>query len=198
MSLSNNDPLRAAPVGLGLNSIDPIPPLTSLDQVHDDAELFEDADGARMPRTTPLMDTSSSTSALDSIIEDAPFEEDEKVQDLSDEGEIFDLPNSSQKNAHHAESQRNNNQESTLPTLTHVQAPMTALSKVPVTISLELGTLSCNLQKLIDLRENDVLQLEQPVGQVIDLKIEGRLIGKGEIVRIGDQLGLRISELADR
>ena len=75
---------------------------------------------------------------------------------------------------------------------------MTHLSQVPVSIQLELGRVSCCLQKLIDLRENDLLELTQPLGQVIDLRVEGRLIGRGQIVRLGDQLGLRVSELAGR
>lgn len=78
------------------------------------------------------------------------------------------------------------------------EEPMSPMAEIPIDIQLEIGKLSCSLQKLIDLHENDVLELDQPIGQTIDLRVEGRLIGRGQIVRLGDQLGLRISELADR
>lgn len=76
--------------------------------------------------------------------------------------------------------------------------PLTKLDQVKVNIKLEVGKVSCSLQKLLALKENDVIELNQPIGQLIDLRVDGRLIGKGQIVRLGDQLGLRISELADR
>lgn len=79
-----------------------------------------------------------------------------------------------------------------------VEEPITALNQVAVTIHLEVGQVSCSLQKLIDLKENDLLELNQPVGQTVNLCVEGRLIGKAQLVRLGDQLGLRIHELADR
>jgi flagellar motor switch protein FliN/FliY len=75
---------------------------------------------------------------------------------------------------------------------------MSPISQTPIQIQLELGRVQCSLQKLIELQPNDVLTLEKPIGQMIDLRIDGRLIGRGQIVKLGNQLGLRISELAER
>lgn len=75
---------------------------------------------------------------------------------------------------------------------------MSPISQTPIQVQLELGRVQCSLQKLIELQPNDVLTLEKPLGQMIDLRVDGRLIGRGQIVKLGSQLGLRISELAER
>lgn len=151
------------------------------------AELFEDSDNEEFIKALEKAPTAKKERAapthLDDIVPDAP-------QADNDE----DQTQSTATKGHFAPSQEKAFQQESL----NSNPSMTPLEKVPVSISLELGTVACSLQKLIDLRPSDVLELKQPIGHVIDLKIDGKLVGRGEIVRLGDQLGLRISELADR
>lgn len=71
----------------------------------------------------------------------------------------------------------------------------TALSKVPITLHVEVARLSISLQQVLDLKPGAVLSLEKEIGQTVDLVVEGRRIGAAELMRIGENLGLRIVQL---
>lgn len=168
-------------------SLDPANRASVKAQENDDAVLFEDEGNEQFlkaldqsPKASEPIDTQK---ALDTALPDVqlPKEEPEPaVADTASEGE--DQIESEQEPIR----------------LTPKEEFLSPISQAPIQIQLELGKVECNLQKLIELQPNDVLSLEKPLGQMIDLRVQGRLIGRGQIVKLGDQLGLRISELADR
>jgi flagellar motor switch protein FliN/FliY len=42
-----------------------------------------------------------------------------------------------------------------------------------------------------------VVRLDQPLGEPVDILVNGERVGRGEIVVVGDQFGVRVSELLD-
>lgn len=68
--------------------------------------------------------------------------------------------------------------------------------EVPVHASAVLGSVTISAGRLFDLREGEVLELEQDISQPVEIRVEGKLIGRGEIVVVGDRFGILITELA--
>lgn len=72
----------------------------------------------------------------------------------------------------------------------------TSLSKVPMTLHVEVARLPLSLQKLLDLKPGAVIPLGQDLEGVVDLVLEGKKVGRARLLRIGEALGLRIEQLA--
>ncbi len=71
----------------------------------------------------------------------------------------------------------------------------TPLSKIPITLHVEISRLSLSLQKLFDLKPGAVVPLGQDLEGLVDLVIEGKKVGQARLLRIGEVLGLRIEQL---
>lgn len=71
------------------------------------------------------------------------------------------------------------------------QSPVKA-EEIPITISVEVGRLQMTVQKLTELEPGNLLELDVYPENGVDLVVNGKCIGKGELLRIGDVLGVRI------
>ncbi|MDH5752305.1 MAG: FliM/FliN family flagellar motor switch protein, partial [Deltaproteobacteria bacterium] len=70
------------------------------------------------------------------------------------------------------------------------------LLSVPRRVNVELGSVALKGTEILDLAYGSIVQLEQTVGEPVDLVMEGRKIARGEVVVInGRSLGVRILEL---
>lgn len=73
--------------------------------------------------------------------------------------------------------------------------PLERLDAFEVTLRFELADLSVPLGELRTLKPGHVFQLQQPLNRsVVHVAAHGNLLGKGYLVAVGDQLGVRISE----
>lgn len=69
------------------------------------------------------------------------------------------------------------------------------LRDIPVTLVFELAQMTMNAQEMLELSPGSLLDLgTTPTSQVL-LSVNGKVIGKGELLRVGDSLGVRILEL---
>ncbi len=66
---------------------------------------------------------------------------------------------------------------------------------IPVTISVEVGRLHMKLEKLMQLQPGQLLELEVNPEEGVNLVINGQCMGKGELLRLGEVLGVRVLEL---
>jgi flagellar motor switch protein FliN/FliY len=64
-----------------------------------------------------------------------------------------------------------------------------------VTLTVELGSAKLKLKDLLRLAQGSVLELDTAAGEMLDLKVNGTVIAKGEVVTVGDQLGLTVVEI---
>ncbi|KZE31732.1 flagellar motor switch protein FliN/FliY [Crenobacter luteus] len=71
------------------------------------------------------------------------------------------------------------------------------LRKIPVTLTLEVGTADLTLAELVDIGPDSVLELDKLAGEPLDIKVNGTVIGRAEVVVCGDNYGLRVVELND-
>jgi flagellar motor switch protein FliN/FliY len=66
---------------------------------------------------------------------------------------------------------------------------------IPVTVTVELAQVTMSAQKLIELQPGNVVELDSsPDGSCL-LTTGGKIIGRGEILKIGDTLGIRVLEI---
>ena len=69
------------------------------------------------------------------------------------------------------------------------------LSDVPVPLIVEMGRVECRARDIMHLRVGQVMELHRSPYAPLDLVVNGQLLGKGELVEIEGQLGIRIIEL---
>ena len=67
--------------------------------------------------------------------------------------------------------------------------------EIPLSIVIEVGRLQMSVQKLLDLQPGNLLELNVRPETGVDLVVNGRRIGKGELLRIGEVLGVRILDI---
>lgn len=72
----------------------------------------------------------------------------------------------------------------------------TALAMVPVHLVFELGRIDLPLAEVQRLAPGVTLPLAVPVAGEVDILGNGRRIGRGVMVRIGESIGVRIVRLA--
>ncbi|MEM8948504.1 MAG: type III secretion system cytoplasmic ring protein SctQ [Pseudomonadota bacterium] len=70
-----------------------------------------------------------------------------------------------------------------------------AFDDLPIKLVFELGRLDLPLGELQEIGRGHVFQLERPLGQAVEIHAGGRRIGQGEVVRIDDQIGVRVVRL---
>ena len=68
-------------------------------------------------------------------------------------------------------------------------------SDIPLTITIEVGRLQMSIQKLMELQPGNMLELNIHPEDGVDLVVSGRRIAKGELLRIGEALGVRILDI---
>lgn len=66
---------------------------------------------------------------------------------------------------------------------------------LPMTIVIEVGRLQLTLQKLLELQPGSLLELDLTTQSGVDLVVNGKKIGRGELLAIGEVLGVRILEI---
>lgn len=70
-----------------------------------------------------------------------------------------------------------------------------ALAKAGITISAELGRTSLLIKDILSLREGSIVELDKLAGEPVDIKANGVLIAKGEVVVIDENFGVRVTEI---
>lgn len=70
------------------------------------------------------------------------------------------------------------------------------LDDLPVQLTCELGRLELSLGELRRLGEGSVLPLERHPERAVDLVVNGRRMGRGRLVAIGDAVGVQVERLA--
>ncbi len=72
---------------------------------------------------------------------------------------------------------------------------MHLLLDVAVPVTIELGSTRMFLREILDLGPGAVVRLDRSVGDPVDVLVNGELVGRGEVVVVDDQFGVRVTEL---
>ena len=66
---------------------------------------------------------------------------------------------------------------------------------IPVSLSVELGQTQMEVRDVLNLGTGSVIELDKLQEEPVDLRINGRLIARGEVVIIKNNLAVKITEL---
>ena len=69
------------------------------------------------------------------------------------------------------------------------------LKDVDIRLSVELGRTQMALKDVLTLDEDSVVMLDRLTDELLDIHVNGTLIGRGEIIAQGGRFGLKIIEL---
>ncbi|WP_375249600.1 flagellar motor switch protein FliN [Sphingomonas sp.] len=74
-------------------------------------------------------------------------------------------------------------------------ANMRLLQDVDVKLTVEIGSTTLSLRELLALGEASVIELDRQAGELLDVLVNGTLIGRGEVVTVGERFGVKMTEL---
>jgi len=69
-----------------------------------------------------------------------------------------------------------------------------SIEAVPLHVVVEAGRIKMSLQQLLDLSPGNLLELGVSPDSGVNLVVEGKVVGRGELIKVGDSLGVRILE----
>lgn len=87
-------------------------------------------------------------------------------------------------------------QSSTMPVPGPTEAPSPDTAQWPVTLVCEAGRIELSLQALGELVPGSVLALPGSTGEQVKLRANGQVFAHGELVWLGESLGVRLTRLA--
>lgn len=76
-----------------------------------------------------------------------------------------------------------------------VAANLRMLQDVDVKLTVEIGSTTLSLRELLALGESSVIELDRQAGELLDVLVNGTLIGRGEVVTVGERFGVKMTEL---
>lgn len=73
---------------------------------------------------------------------------------------------------------------------------MQMMRKIPVKLTLEVGSASISLEDLMGIEQNSVIELDTLAGDPLVIKVNGTPIGRAEVVVAGENYGLKVVEIS--
>lgn len=71
------------------------------------------------------------------------------------------------------------------------------LLDVEIPIAVEVGRARMNLDEVLKLVPGSVIALDKKAEDPVDLRVNGKLVARGEVVLVDDCYGLRITQIVD-
>lgn len=66
---------------------------------------------------------------------------------------------------------------------------------VPLQVSVELGRTRKSIKEILELSNGSIVELDRLAGEPVDIKVNGKLLAKGEVVVIDENFGVRITDI---
>ncbi len=83
----------------------------------------------------------------------------------------------------------------TLETFSSSAKKIEVATDLPITLVVEIGRIQMSIQKLMELQPGNTLDLNIHPENGVDLVVNGRRIGKGELIKLGETLGIRLLDI---
>ena len=69
------------------------------------------------------------------------------------------------------------------------------LMDVNLSVTIELGRTSYTMERVFNLGEQSLVELDKQVGEPVDILVNGKIFARGEVVTVSENFGVRITEL---
>lgn len=154
---------------------------SSVDDEHEESELdYSDDESFEFEETEAGTETEPESAVEESEL-DETHEEHEDDSSTAHENE----------ESHHERAPAENAPKRQAP-----ESESHKLESIPLSIVVEVGRLQISMQKLMELQPGNLLELDLKPENGVDLTVNGKRIGKGELMKIGEALGVRILDIA--
>jgi flagellar motor switch protein FliN/FliY len=77
----------------------------------------------------------------------------------------------------------------------NVELNLDSLLDVPIDISIEIGRTKMSIGDLLSLSKGSIVELKRTAGEAVDIYVNGKLLGKGEVVVVNERLGVRVVKI---
>ena len=71
------------------------------------------------------------------------------------------------------------------------------LTDISVSLVTDLGSTSIRTSEFLKLKKGSVLDLQKPAGESVEIYINNKIVGKGEVMVYEENLAVRINEILD-
>lgn len=99
-------------------------------------------------------------------------------------------PSSSQQLSPQAQQQQQQHENAT-------PFPLKAVYGVPLDVTIVLGQRKMNIAQVLELKPNAVIELDRKENEPVEIHINGKCVAHGEIVVVGDKIGVTIMSIID-
>ena len=69
------------------------------------------------------------------------------------------------------------------------------LENIEVQLTVEVGGTKISIGDLLKLNDGSIVELDRLAGEHLDILVNGTLLARGEVVLVGERLGIRFSEI---
>lgn len=69
------------------------------------------------------------------------------------------------------------------------------LARVPLKLTIDIGSAPMKVRDVLELKVGSVVSLDKMAGEMTDVQLDGRDLARGEVVVLGDELHVRLSEI---
>jgi len=78
---------------------------------------------------------------------------------------------------------------------TGAEMNLDSLLDVPVDVTVEVGRTKMSIGELLSLSKGSIVDLKKTSGESVDVFVNGKLLGKGEVVVVNERLGVRVNKI---
>jgi flagellar motor switch protein FliN/FliY len=69
------------------------------------------------------------------------------------------------------------------------------LHDVTMSVSVEFARSKISVRRVLSLGKSSIIELEKMAGEPLDIRVNGKLVARGEAVIVNDRFGIRVTEI---
>lgn len=165
---------------------------------HEEDEDFSDLDTDFTDDSENEKSESETEADSNFDLEDESFDLEDELDSLStqDEEAVSEKPeNTTEESAAVVEEKEEEiSEKEQTPTPQEPEQPFSPLN-IEIPLVIEAGRIKMSMEKLLTLEPGNILELNLHPEDGVDLVVQGKIIGKGELVRMGEAIGVRVINL---
>jgi flagellar motor switch protein FliN/FliY len=82
-----------------------------------------------------------------------------------------------------------------VPKMDHPQRDINFILDIPLEITVVIGKTKILVQELLQLGQGSVIALDKLAGEPMEVFVNDRLIGRGEVVVVNERFGIRLTDI---
>jgi flagellar motor switch protein FliN/FliY len=79
-----------------------------------------------------------------------------------------------------------------------IQEKLKKFLDLPLLIEVVVGSTTLTLEEVLNLGPGSVVELDSLVEEPVDIKVNGKLVAKGEIVVVEERFGVKITDIVEK